>query len=185
MNTAKPANGLFAARVARPSSPAGTSWWPCAREARPGAPTRAAGQRPITVCPGQCGVRIRDGRRYRRTSNRAQLPLNAGRGYFGCASNNSMVVQPRRTPFMRGNVVTVYGTIIGLDSYPSVAGWNITVPAMFARYVVRWTRGALAVPEVAQPRSRCSPSTVAHSRRNPQRRASPGPANGRYWRLGG
>ncbi len=67
----------------------------------------------------------------------AQIQMHVGRGYFGYNSNNLMVVYPKRTPFVRGNVVTIYGTIIGAHSYQSVAGWNISVPAVMAKYIAR------------------------------------------------
>jgi hypothetical protein len=72
----------------------------------------------------------------REGSDGAAIQMHVGLGYFGYTSNNLMVFYPNRTSFVRGNVISVYGTVLGAHSYQSQAGWRITVPAVLARYLV-------------------------------------------------
>jgi hypothetical protein len=65
------------------------------------------------------------------------LQMHVGRNWFGYTENNLFAVYPKRTSLVRGNVVTIYGVVLGAHTYRSQAGWILTVPMVLVKHIVR------------------------------------------------
>jgi hypothetical protein len=63
------------------------------------------------------------------------IQMNVTSAGYGFWSDQVIVVYPAPTRFVKDDVIKVWGECTGAETYQSVAGWDITVPAMLARYV--------------------------------------------------
>ncbi len=67
------------------------------------------------------------------SDNYTVIRLAVTQSSYGYDFNDVVWVEyPDYTDYVDGDIITVYGSIIGSHSYQSQAGWDITVPAMLA-----------------------------------------------------
>jgi len=81
-------------------------------------------------------LEISEGQVKGQTMTTARVSLD----YYG--NEAVMVIAPFSTEFVEGNFVEIAGFLTGSYSYTSQAGWNITIPSMVARAMVK--RGTFA-----------------------------------------
>ena len=68
--------------------------------------------------------------------NRTEMRIAVTRDSWGWNIDDVIyVTYDGTTDFVEEDVVTVYGEITGSYSYTSVAGWQITVPGVKAKYI--------------------------------------------------
>jgi hypothetical protein len=65
------------------------------------------------------------------------IQMDITRGSYGFWNDSIMVFYKGTTPFVQDDIVQVWGDCGGRYSYTSVAGWELTVPLIQAKYVAK------------------------------------------------